>query len=176
MKIEHLRLDASKPHATVIGKGGKVRTLYLLPLAASHLKAYLKDFHGPAPKPSSYVFYSRNKGVSGKMSQNAVNKQLKKHAKTAYENCKEVPLGIHAHMLRHAKASHWLEDGINIVQISFLLGHAQLNTTMAYLDITSDQEVNALMTLESENEPAPNKIWHSNESLASFCGIREVKS
>ena len=40
--------------------------------------------------------------------------------------------------LRHAKATHWLEDGMNIIQISFLLGHASLDTTMRYLDITTD--------------------------------------
>lgn len=50
--------------------------------------------------------------------------------------------------MRHAKASHWLEDGMNIVQISFLLGHEQLQTTMAYLDITTDEKAKGLATLE----------------------------
>ncbi len=52
----------------------------------------------------------------------------------------------------HAKASHWLEDGMNIVQISFLLGHEQLQTTMAYLDITTDEKAKGLATLEDEND------------------------
>ncbi len=66
--------------------------------------------------------------------------------------CDEVPMDLHAHQLRHAKASHWLEDGMNIVQISFLLGHEQLQTTMVYLDITIEQELKALATLEDEND------------------------
>ena len=41
-------------------------------------------------------------------------------------------MNLHAHQIRHAKASHWLEDGMNIVQISFLLGHADVKTTMVY--------------------------------------------
>ena len=161
MKIEHLHLDAKKPYITVIGKRSKIRTLYLLPKAVAHLKAYIKDAHGDSQESSSYVFYSRNAGPTGKMSQKAVNKQLKKHAKTAHAQCTEVPEDIHAHQLRHAKASHWLEDGMNIVQISFLLGHAQLQTTMVYLDITTEQEMAALATLEDENERSAPKKWHA---------------
>jgi site-specific recombinase XerD len=176
MKVEQLHLDADKPNITVIGKRSKIRTLYLLPKAAAHLRAYLKDSHGIVPNPLSYVFYSRNKGLTGKMSQNAVNKQLRKHAQTARTVCNEVPNDIHAHQLRHAKAAHWLEDGMNIVQISFLLGHAQLQTTMVYLDITTEQEAKALATLEDENDKSAPKKWRSSDgTLSAFCGVRPIK-
>ena len=177
MIVEHLHLDADKPNITVIGKGTKIRTLYLLPKATAHLRAYIKDFHGATPNPSAYVFYSRNIGTIGKMSQNAVNKQLRKHAQMARIICGEVPVDIHAHQLRHAKASHWLEDGMNIVQISFLLSHAQLQTTMVYLDITTEQEAKALATLEDENDKSALKKWRGTDgSLSSFCGIRSLKN
>lgn len=176
MKIMHLHLDADKPNATIIGKGGKIRTSYLLPKAFTHLRKYLKEFHGDSPNPASYVFYSRNIGPDGKMSQNAVNKQLRKHALVANAHCSEVPLDIHAHRLRHAKASHWLEDGLNIVQISFLLGHAQLQTTMVYLDVTTEQEAKALATLEDEKDKAVSKKWrNSGDGLSGFCGVRPIK-
>ena len=41
---------------------------------------------------------------------------------------------------------------MNIVQISFLMGHEQLEITMVYLDITAEQEMKALATLEDEND------------------------
>lgn len=176
MKIDHLRLDAPKPCITVLGKGTKIRTLYLTPNAVSHLRSYLKEFHDDSPNPSSYVFYSRNLGPFGKMSQAAVNKRLKEHALKAHMHFPGVPLDIHAHQIRHAKASHWLEDGMNIVQISFLLGHAQLQTTMVYLDITTEQESKALETLENENEKSVVKKWHiDNGGLSAFCGVRQIK-
>jgi len=175
MKIEHLHLDAVKPNVTIIGKGSKIRTLYLLPKAVSHLRAYIKDAHGDSPEPASYVFYSRNSGLTGKLSQKAVNKQLKKHSKAAHSHCEEVPKEIHAHQLRHAKASHWLESGMNIVQISFLLGHSRLQTTMIYLDITTEQKKQALATLEDENEKSAPKKWRNNNgSLSSFCCVRPM--
>jgi len=177
LKIEHLHLDVTKPYVTLIGKGDKIRTLYLLPKTVAHLKAYLADAHGKNPLADSYVFYSRNKGPSGKMCQNAVNKQLKKHALTARMTCKDVPESIHAHQLRHAKASHWLEDGMNIVQISFLLGHAKLQTTMIYLDVTTEQEAQALATLEDDNDKSVSKKWKSSgKSLAALCGVHPLKS
>lgn len=176
LKIEQLHLDAEKPNVTIIGKGSKIRTMYLLPKAVAHLKKYLKEFHGDNLNQEAYVFYSRNAGAHGKISQTAVNKQLKKHAKAAHEMCDEVPLDLHAHQLRHAKASHWLEDGMNIVQISLLLGHEQLQTTMVYIDITLEQELKALATLEDESDKKVSKKWkNAKGELARLCGVKSMK-
>ncbi len=176
LKIEQLHLDGQKPNITIVGKGSKIRTMYLLSKTVSHLKKYIKEFHGNTPDKDAYVFYSRNTGLYGKMSQTAVNKQLKKHAKAAHKICDEVPWDLHAHQLRHAKASHWLEDGMNIVQISFLLGHEQLQTTMVYIDITTEQELKAIQTLEDENDKKVSKKWKNVKGgLAEFCGVKSVK-
>jgi site-specific recombinase XerD len=175
MKVGQLHLDARKPYVTVIGKGDKIRTLYLLPKAVAHIRKYLREQHGTAPDENAYVFYSRNTGSHGKLSQTAVNKRLKLHAIEAHKLCAEIPETLHAHQLRHAKASHWLEDGMNIVQISFLLGHEQVETTMVYLDVTTGQERRALATLEDENDRNVSKKWKTGKgSLASFCGIRGI--
>jgi len=141
----------------------------------AHISKYIAEHHGKAPDENAYVFYSRNTGPYGKLTQEAVRKRLKRHADTARKSCREVPLNLHAHQLRHAKASHWLEDGMNIVQISFLLGHEQLETTMVYMDITTDHERAALATLEDENDKNAVKKWKSdNGSLANFCGTRVI--
>lgn len=58
---------------------------------------------------------------------------------------------------RHAKASHWIEDGLSIVEVQFLLGHEQIETTMKYLDITTAEKVRALATLENEKEKKSRK-------------------
>lgn len=177
IKIKHMHLDVKNPNISIIGKGNKARTLYLLPKAVAHLKKYIEEFHGNMPNLEAYVFYSRNLGPTGKMSQTAVNKQLKKHAQAANKTCDEVPLNLHAHQIRHAKASHWLEDGMNIVQISFLLGHEQVQTTMIYLDITTEQEAKALATLEDENDQKTSKKWKNSKiNLAELCGVHVMKN
>jgi len=109
MKMGQLHLNAKKPYAIVIGKNDNMRTLYLLPKAVAHLKQYIREYHGENPNPDSYVFYSRVSGKNTMMSQVAVSKRLKLYAKTANVICPNVPINLHAHQLRHAKASHWLE-------------------------------------------------------------------
>jgi len=174
LKVNQLHLTAKKPYVSIIGKNSKVRTMYLLPKAVSHIKQYLRDFHGDSPNHDDYIFYSRNGG--GKMSQTAINKRIKMYAEKAHAFCKDVPLTLHAHQIRHAKASHWLEDGMNIVQISFLLDHEQLDTTMIYLDVTTEQEAKALATLEDENDKRIPKKWkRNNGSLSGFCGVKPMR-
>ena len=173
MKVKQLNLKSRKPYATVIGKGKKIRTLYLLPKTVAHIQKYLEEFHGESPDGEAYLFYSRNTGRYGKMSQTAVDKFIKKYAGKCHIKCPDVPIKLHAHNFRHAKASHWLEDGMNIVQIFFLLGHENLQTTMAYLDITSKQVSDALATLETEKEKAVSPKWKTEDgSLVDFCGLR----
>ena len=176
MKISQLHLEADRPYITIIGKGRKIRNLYILPKAKAHIQSYLKEFHGTNPNADDYVFYSRNIGKSGKMTQPAIDKMLKKYAATAHISCEEVPLKLHAHQFRHAKASHWLDDGMNIVQISFLLGHSDVRTTMIYLDVTTEAELKAMATLEDESEEKVTKKWKApGNKLSSFCGLKTLK-
>lgn len=44
------------------------------------------------------------------------------------------------HDLRHAGASHWLADGVDIATISRWLGHADVATTQRYLHVVVDEE------------------------------------
>ena len=173
IKIKQLHITGTKkPYVNIIGKGQKTRTLYLLPKAVSHLKKYINEVHGTQPDPEAYLFYSRVGGKYGKLTSPALDKRLKKYAKSAHAQCPDVPLSIHAHQFRHGKASHWIEDGINVLQVSFLLGHAQLETTMVYVDITTEEKAKALATLESENDKSVSKKWKKQDgTLSEFCGL-----
>ena len=169
IKIGHLFLGGSKPHITVVGKGKKIRTLYLLPKAVAHLKKYIKTAHGENPDPEKFLFYSRNGSKEKKLSSKAIEKRLHLYAGKAHEKCSDVPLDLHAHQFRHARATHWLEEGMNIVEISVLLGHEQLATTMRYLDISTEDQITAMATLEDENKSTISAKWkNKNGSLKSL--------
>jgi integrase/recombinase XerD len=164
LKINNLRLNADKPYATILGKGSKIRTVYLMSGLVNIIQNYIKVFHVAQPNPDNYLFYSSWHGQKSKLSQEAIRKRLKIYASKAHGNCNDVPLNLHSHQWRHAKACHWLQDGINIVEISKLLGHECLETTMVYQDITTEQQIRALATLEDEAYCTIPKKWKLEKS------------
>jgi site-specific recombinase XerD len=174
LKIRQIHVaEKQNPYITIIGKGQKARTIYLLPKAASHIKAYIDKIHGSSPDPEAYLFYSRVGGKHSKLTAPAIDKRLKTYAAKAHEKCSAIPLNLHAHRFRHAKASHWLEDGLNVLQVSFLLGHSTIQTTAIYLEITTESMYKALGTLECETDQKIYKKWKTaGETLRAFCGLK----
>ena len=66
-----------------------------------------------------------------------------------------------------AKSTHLLNDGMNIAQLSKLLGHAQLTTTMDYLDITTDMQAKAMISLEDEKTRSLPQKWGKGKDKLS---------
>lgn len=115
----------------------KDRIVPLSPAMAKGLQKYMKAenpyiwlFNGKQPSSQ----YS-NRGLAWVMREN-----LKKTAIT-----KDVTL----HSLRHTYATHLLEEGVNIVTLKDLLGHADITTTMIYLHIAQCPLVKAHSPLDT---------------------------
>ena len=123
----------------------------MLPRTIEHLRKYIGEFHDISDK-DAYLFYTNYKGKYDKISQTAIRKQFKKFASDAHCICEDVPLDLHPHMFRHARASHMLEDGMNIAQVSEFLGHEDISTTMVYLDISMALKEETVKKLESDEE------------------------
>lgn len=173
LKLKSLHLDSDRAYAVIVGKGDKKRTLFIQKILANNIRLYIRKFHGEIPNPNSYLFFSRVGGLESKLTQPAVNKRLKQYAKAANAICKDVPLDMHAHVFRHSCATHWLEDGMNIVQVSKLLGHASIATTMAYLSITIDMKTKAVMQLEDEQTRKLPKQWKNLDGKLSALFTRK---
>lgn len=56
----------------------------------------------------------------------------------------QIPSGALVHTLRHTFAATALEGGVNVVEVSQLLGHASLTTTQSYVKATADELRDAL--------------------------------
>ena len=169
LKIGSLYLDTKNPYV-VVRNGERLRRLCLMPKTAANIKQYIKKVHGNIPNKDSFLFLSRNKDFQKTVSQEAINIRLMIYAAKVRKKGCHVPLDIHANQLRYAKALHLLEDGVDIANISILLGHEDIQTTTAYLDSGLERQANAMKISNKEKEKS------DTSSLFSFCGVKAIKS
>lgn len=104
-------------------KYNKDRIVPLSDAMSTGLKKYLQ-----AENPHIWLFNGKQPG--SKYSMRGLAWVMRENLKKTSIN-KEVNL----HSLRHAYATHLLEDGLNIVTVKDLLGHADITTTMIYLHV-----------------------------------------
>lgn len=124
IKDLHLNRPAS---ATLTGKGRKTRIVPLTPqtavLLAQHVSTLPPDSSGP-------VFANRAGEQLGRAGAAYV---LGRCAHAAHADRPElVPETISPHVLRHSKAMHLLANGVNLIYIRDILGHASIVTTEVY--------------------------------------------
>ena len=105
------------------GKGGKDRVLPLGDLLCRGIRSYLQ-----AERPQIFLFGGNNgDALSQRGTQWVMSQALKKTG--------IVKEDVSLHTLRHTYATHLLEQGVNILSIKELLGHAHIETTMVYLHL-----------------------------------------
>lgn len=122
--------DIDFDRQTVFIKQQKGKTDRYVPLGATLTYALKKYISTYQPKP--HLFYSQNSKTNQKtgITTSGVNWAVKE-AKSKLKTKKKIT----AHTLRHTYATHLLEQGVNLVSIQKLLGHAHIETTMVYLHV-----------------------------------------
>lgn len=121
----------------VIGKGRKVRTVYLNETAKSALQKYLnvrKDTFKPL-----FLRYSGKElenidddGENLRLTVRSIQRLVKKYALNAGISVDATP-----HTLRHSFATSLLSQGADLRSVQELLGHSNLSTTQIYTHVTN---------------------------------------
>ena len=106
------------------GKGNKDRQVMLSDPLREVLAAYWRW-----KRPTEWLFPGGKPGCP--LARETVFDTCRKAARRAGIN-----KPVHPHSLRHAFATHLLDDGINLLVIQTLLGHANLKTTARYLHVS----------------------------------------
>ena len=80
---------------------------------------------------------------------------------------------VSPHVLRHSKAMHMLQAGVNLVYIRDFLGHAHVETTEIYAKADTEMKRRAIETARIPIDPnLPS--WTENKGLMallnSLCG------
>jgi len=123
----------------VVGKGRKVRTVYLSPSAIDWLGRYLatrKDAFAPL-----FLRYSGKRmkvndeaGESLRLTPRSVERLVKKYTLRAGIAVEATP-----HTLRHTFATGLLREGADLRSVQELLGHSNVATTQIYTHVTNRQ-------------------------------------
>ena len=106
------------------GKGHKDRQVMLAEPLRDLLAAYWRW-----KRPTNWLFPGRNPDFP--IATKSVFRACQKAAQKA-----GIRKPIHPHSLRHAFATHLLDEGVNLLVIQTLLGHAHLKTTARYLHLS----------------------------------------
>lgn len=122
-------IDLESGEATVLGKGGKMRSVPLGRKAVEAVSEWLKRRHELLPcSPDDDAAAALFLGARGsRISPRIVQKQLAELAVRA-----GLPVHVHPHSLRHSFASHLLQSAQDLRAVQELLGHANISTTQIY--------------------------------------------
>lgn len=128
IQLQHMDFDRCLLRI-VQSKGNKDRYVPLSLHLIRGIKKYID-----AAQPRNFLFEGngnpQSQGFDGRYSQRGVQWAVKTVARQA-----GIIKDVHTHMLRHSYATHLLEDGVNIIAVQKLLGHANIETTLEYLHV-----------------------------------------
>ena len=117
----------------VRGKGGRERLVPLNDSAKRAMTDYLALRAEAKADKSKWLFPSF--GESGHLSRQHFARDLKSLAATAGLK----PAQVSPHVLRHAFASHLLQNGADLRVVQTLLGHADISTTQIYTHVLEER-------------------------------------
>ena len=170
LKVRDIR-TAAPATATLYGKGRKVRCVPIMEETNKMLLQYLKEqrlFERPEMLDFPLFFNSRHE----KLTRAGITYILKKYFKVAKENHPMVvfPDKITPHVLRHTKAMHMLQSGINLIYIRDFLGHVNVSTTEIYAKADAEAKRKALemATVKAQLPESEQPEWYSNKNLMEW--------
>lgn len=115
------------------GKGGKERLVPLNDAARRAMTGYLALRKEAGADESKWLFPSF--GESGHLSRQHFARDLKNLASAAGLD----PRKVSPHVLRHAFASHLLQNGADLRVVQTLLGHSDISTTQIYTHVLEER-------------------------------------
>ncbi len=117
---------------SIIGKGGRMRTVYFSKRAIIWLKKYL-DARNDKEK-ALFVHYKSKKNAPKRLTSRSIEKMIKKYTIMA-----GLPLNTTPHVLRHSFATDLLSKGVDIRILQEFLGHKSILATQIYAHVTNKQ-------------------------------------
>ncbi|WP_395664599.1 site-specific tyrosine recombinase XerD [Methylocella sp.] len=124
-----------EPLIAVRGKGGRERLAPISTRAREKIRAYRAALERLRPSAAAGPFLFPADSESGHLTRQAFARELKSAAAAAGLPAAKVS----PHVLRHAFASHLLQNGADLRAVQELLGHADIATTQIYTHVLDER-------------------------------------
>jgi len=118
-------LDWDSAEVTVLGKGGKRRSVPVGTAAMTSLRAWLEIRQQLQPAQATPALFLS--ASNARLSPRTVQARLRSLAIRA-----GLPTHVHPHMMRHSFASHVLQSSHDLRAVQEMLGHASIASTQIY--------------------------------------------
>ena len=146
------------------GKGNKFRQVPLMSQVVALTKKYLKTRKSYIG--SEYLFINPS---GQKLTRGGITYILQKYCDRArLIDSNLIPKKISPHCLRHSKAMHLLQSGVNLIYIRDFLGHADIKTTEIYAKANPEMKRNALERAYAELAPKIDKDWTDDNDIMEW--------
>jgi integrase/recombinase XerD len=156
---------------TLTGKGNKTRRVPIMKNAASLLQSYLAENKLDKPWRNENPLFINNK--NHKLTKEGIAYILSKYATSARKTSTLIPAKVKVHMLRHSKAMHLLQGGVNLIYIRDFLGHVDLKTTEIYAKTDTETKRKAVENVYPDLIDSNLPDWNKDQALLSW--LSELK-
>ena len=164
LKVRSIHLECPAK-ICLYGKGRKFREIPLVSKTVSLLEHYLKEQKLLTPDKLDYpLFFNRQRK---KLTRAGVTYILNKYVDLA-RNEISLPQKISPHILRHSKAMHLLQAGVNLIYIKDILGHSDTSTTEIYLRADTKMKRDALEKSDLAIIPSTAPSWSTDGDLIEW--------
>lgn len=163
LKVENLHLDAETPYIRILGKGEKYRSVPLMKKTVHHLCNYLREFHSATPEPAAPLFYAVTHGRLHGLSDDCIQKVLKKHVEKCRKEGVRMPSSVHFHMLRKTRAMSLYQEGCPLSYIQQMLGHENISTTSGFYAFVTLDTLAKAIEKTNPNRDDNEKKWKCEE-------------
>jgi len=170
VKVKDVVTDGKYPYVRITGKGNKPR---IVPVPdetfLENYRYYLELYHTDN-NIEAYLFYTTIRGYHDKMSEDNIQRILKKYG-DATRNINPALPSVHPHLFRHSYGAQLYRLGLSLPEIAKLLGHVDISTTEIYAETDVEMATEALGKMIG-NQPVRKWDSLSEEDKLKLLGLK----